>query len=230
MRYQSRRCIRPAPVLSRSSRLGFTQALSDSAGFPFPCYNFPMPAGTEPAAWRPLEMPELSAGSLRNFCDESCLTFQTTADLPPLRAIIGQDRAVQSLEFGLGIREKGYNIYAAGQAGYRQDHRHHRVPPGTRCLHDATVRLVLRTELPRPKPASRHAASQGQGPRASERHEAPCGRGPAKHIAVPREPRSLQPQGGNPSGVQKRTRESLRKIQRASQTKRLPRADNNRGA
>ncbi|MDE2861517.1 MAG: ATP-binding protein [Chloroflexota bacterium] len=62
-------------------------------------------------------MPELSAGSLRNFCDESCLNFQTTADLPPLRAIIGQDRAVQSLEFGLGIRERGYNIYAAGQAG-----------------------------------------------------------------------------------------------------------------
>ena len=62
-------------------------------------------------------MPELPAGSLRNFCDESCLTFQTTADLPPLRAIIGQDRAVQSLEFGLGIRERGYNIYAAGQAG-----------------------------------------------------------------------------------------------------------------
>ena len=62
-------------------------------------------------------MPELPAGSLRNFCDETCLTFQTTADLPPLRAIIGQDRAVQSLEFGLGIRDRGYNIYAAGQAG-----------------------------------------------------------------------------------------------------------------
>ena len=62
-------------------------------------------------------MPELSAGSLRNFCDETCLTFETTADLPPLRAIIGQDRAVQSLEFGLGIRDRGYNIYAAGQAG-----------------------------------------------------------------------------------------------------------------
>ena len=62
-------------------------------------------------------MPELPPGSLRNFCDETCLTFRTTADLPPLRAIIGQDRAVQSLEFGLGIRDRGYNIYAAGQAG-----------------------------------------------------------------------------------------------------------------
>ena len=62
-------------------------------------------------------MPELPPGSLRNFCDETCLNFRTTADLPPLRAIIGQDRAVQSLEFGLGIRDRGYNIYAAGQAG-----------------------------------------------------------------------------------------------------------------
>ena len=62
-------------------------------------------------------MPELPADSLRNICDDSCLNFRTTAELPPLRAIIGQDRAVQALEFGLGIRERGYNVYASGQAG-----------------------------------------------------------------------------------------------------------------
>lgn len=87
-------------------------------------------------------MPEMSAGSLRNFCDETCLTFQTTADLPPLRAIIGQDRAVQSLEFGLGIRDRGYNIYAAGQAGtgktsaitaFLQDRAARMTPPSDWC-------------------------------------------------------------------------------------------------
>ena len=87
-------------------------------------------------------MPELPAGSLRNFCDETCLTFQTTADLPPLRAIIGQDRAVQSLEFGLGIRDRGYNIYAAGQAGtgktsaitaFLQDRASKMTPPSDWC-------------------------------------------------------------------------------------------------
>ena len=62
-------------------------------------------------------MPELSPESLRIICDDSCLDFETTADLPPLQAIIGQQRAVQSLEFGLGIEEKGFNIYAAGPNG-----------------------------------------------------------------------------------------------------------------
>ena len=62
-------------------------------------------------------MPELSPESLRIVCDDSCLDFETTADLPPLQAIIGQQRAVQSLEFGLDIEEKGFNIYAAGPNG-----------------------------------------------------------------------------------------------------------------
>ena len=62
-------------------------------------------------------MPELSPESLRNICDDSCLEFETTADLPPLQAIIGQQRAVQALEFGLDIEENGFNIYAAGPLG-----------------------------------------------------------------------------------------------------------------
>ena len=62
-------------------------------------------------------MPELTPESLRMICDDSCLDFVTTADLPPLQAIIGQQRAVQALEFGLDIEEKGFNIYAAGPSG-----------------------------------------------------------------------------------------------------------------
>lgn len=62
-------------------------------------------------------MPELTPESLRIICDDSCLDFETTADLPPLQTIIGQQRAVQSLEFGLDIVEKGFNIYAAGPNG-----------------------------------------------------------------------------------------------------------------
>ena len=62
-------------------------------------------------------MPELSPEALTNICDDSCLDFETTADLPPLQAIIGQQRAVQSLEFGLDIEERGFNIFAAGPSG-----------------------------------------------------------------------------------------------------------------
>ena len=62
-------------------------------------------------------MPELPADALFKVCDNQCLDFETTADLPPLQAIIGQDRAVQALEFGLEIEEKGFNIYVAGPSG-----------------------------------------------------------------------------------------------------------------
>jgi lon-related putative ATP-dependent protease len=62
-------------------------------------------------------LPELTPESLRIVCDDSCLDFETTADLPPLQAIIGQQRAVQALEFGLDIEQKGFNIYAAGPLG-----------------------------------------------------------------------------------------------------------------
>ena len=62
-------------------------------------------------------MPELTLESLRIICDDSCLEFETTADLPPLQSIIGQQRAVQALEFGLDIEENGFNIYAAGPLG-----------------------------------------------------------------------------------------------------------------
>ena len=42
---------------------------------------------------------------------------QTTEDLAPLGEIIGQERAVRALKFGLGIREQGFNIYVAGYPG-----------------------------------------------------------------------------------------------------------------
>ncbi|QSX39793.1 Lon protease family protein [Shewanella cyperi] len=43
--------------------------------------------------------------------------FSSTAQLPPLDDIIGQERAQSAVEFAMSIREKGYNIYAIGQNG-----------------------------------------------------------------------------------------------------------------
>ena len=43
--------------------------------------------------------------------------FTTTAELPELTEIIGQDRAVASVDFGMGIHNDGYNIFAAGPTG-----------------------------------------------------------------------------------------------------------------
>ncbi|MDH5794717.1 MAG: AAA family ATPase [Candidatus Bathyarchaeota archaeon] len=60
---------------------------------------------------------ELSPEELRRECDPSIMKCETTEDLPPLEGIIGQERAVRALRFGLDIKERGFNIYAAGEAG-----------------------------------------------------------------------------------------------------------------
>ncbi len=42
---------------------------------------------------------------------------ESTKDLAPLQEIIGQERAVRALKFGLSIKERGFNIYVAGYPG-----------------------------------------------------------------------------------------------------------------
>ncbi len=60
---------------------------------------------------------KLPSGSLRKECDPSIIRCKTTQELAPLREIIGQERAVRALKFGLGIRDQGFNIYVAGYPG-----------------------------------------------------------------------------------------------------------------
>ena len=60
---------------------------------------------------------ELPPESVRKTCDPSVMRCKTTQELAPLRQIIGQERAVRSLKFGLGIRDQGFNIYVAGYPG-----------------------------------------------------------------------------------------------------------------
>lgn len=45
------------------------------------------------------------------------INFKTTDEILPIREIIGQNRAVQAIEFGLKMKQKGYNIYVAGASG-----------------------------------------------------------------------------------------------------------------
>ena len=59
----------------------------------------------------------LRPGELRKACNPASLKFQTTAELLPLKGIIGQDRALQSLKFGLSIDHLGYNVYLSGALG-----------------------------------------------------------------------------------------------------------------
>ena len=59
----------------------------------------------------------LTAAEVRWTCGPNDLPFRSTAELTPPDALIGQERAERSLEFGVDIRSRGFNIYAAGIPG-----------------------------------------------------------------------------------------------------------------
>lgn len=60
---------------------------------------------------------EVPIEKLRRVCDPQALDFHTTEVVEPLVGILGQERAVRSLRFGLGIKEQGFNVYVAGLPG-----------------------------------------------------------------------------------------------------------------
>jgi lon-related putative ATP-dependent protease len=60
---------------------------------------------------------EIPYDRCRNFCSELSFDCRTTAELTPLKEIIGQDRAVKALRFGLKIKDKGFNVYVSGMPG-----------------------------------------------------------------------------------------------------------------
>ncbi|MDP6706773.1 MAG: ATP-binding protein [Alphaproteobacteria bacterium] len=45
------------------------------------------------------------------------LPFRSTDDLADLDVALGQERAVEALEFGIGMRQDGYNLYVLGPSG-----------------------------------------------------------------------------------------------------------------
>ncbi|MCD6497790.1 MAG: AAA family ATPase [Deltaproteobacteria bacterium] len=59
----------------------------------------------------------VAARKLRRTCPPSAFDFSTTRDLKPLVGVMGQKRAMAAIEFGLGMRKRGYNIFVMGQSG-----------------------------------------------------------------------------------------------------------------
>ncbi len=60
---------------------------------------------------------KLPVKSLKNSFDKNKLNCDSTDELSPLESIIGQDRAVKALKFGLNIEENGFNIFISGYPG-----------------------------------------------------------------------------------------------------------------
>jgi hypothetical protein len=59
----------------------------------------------------------LPATQLCRRCQPEQFAFETTDQLQDLDGVLGQVRAVGAIEFGVGIRREGYNLFAMGPAG-----------------------------------------------------------------------------------------------------------------
>ncbi len=75
--------------------------------------------------------------SLAWTCDPGTLDFRTTAEIPPVQDIIGQERAVRAVTLGLEMKSPGYNIFLSGFVGSGRA---------------TTVQLLLKRLDPRPNP------------------------------------------------------------------------------
>ncbi len=59
----------------------------------------------------------LDTEDYRNIYEPGKVECASTGDMRPLEEIIGQERALRALRFGLEIREPGFNVYTAGAQG-----------------------------------------------------------------------------------------------------------------
>ncbi|MFO7286730.1 MAG: AAA family ATPase [Gammaproteobacteria bacterium] len=73
------------------------------------------------STFRPTPPARLEPEALYRRCDPATLSFTTTAELEDLDIAVGQDRALEALDFGVHIRQHGFNIFVLGPSG---SHRH----------------------------------------------------------------------------------------------------------
>ena len=62
-------------------------------------------------------MAKLSADQLYPRTDPAAIPFDSSADAQPLTGLVGQERAVEAIEFAIGMRQDGYNLFILGPAG-----------------------------------------------------------------------------------------------------------------
>ncbi len=108
---------------------------------------------------------ELDATQLRYTCDASAFQFKTTSDLEPLDQIIGQERAIDALKLGLGIKDakNRYNIYVAGH-------------PGTGKM-SAVEHFLTRASADEPQPPDLCYVHNFENPYSPRYLELPAGKG-----------------------------------------------------
>lgn len=101
--------IAPSALVS-GARLGGECGRRHPAAICRPMQGFPMPDSV--AAGLRLAPEELT----RPFAPEQ-FAFDTTDDLEPFRGVLGQERAVEALQFGVAMPRPGYNVFVMGEPG-----------------------------------------------------------------------------------------------------------------
>ncbi len=59
----------------------------------------------------------LKTGQLRWVCDLKSIPAKLSSELEPIDGLLGQERALEAVSFGLDIRSAGYNIFVHGDSG-----------------------------------------------------------------------------------------------------------------
>lgn len=77
----------------------------------------PSPRAQQRRRARAVGVPPLPAQQLRRRCDPAQFDFETTAELEDLNDVLGQERAVEAIRFGISIQREGYNLFALGPSG-----------------------------------------------------------------------------------------------------------------
>ena len=108
-------------------------------------------------------MVQVPVEELRPTRDPASFSFQTTAEVEPHVGLIGQDRAIEAIKFGLAIESKGFNICVAGEPGTGRTTAIREYLEVFAPGQAAAGRVVLRQQLPGPAPAARPALAAGPG-------------------------------------------------------------------
>jgi predicted ATP-dependent protease len=96
-------------------------------------------------------------------CDPAQLPFKTTAELQCLSEILGQDRAIRAVQFGLGIQRQGFNLFLLGSPGTGE--------------YPAVRRLIEEKAVKEPTPSDWCYVNNFERPEAPRALQLPPGRG-----------------------------------------------------
>jgi lon-related putative ATP-dependent protease len=105
-------------------------------------------------------------------CDPADLPFAVCSELEETPGLIGQERAVEALNFALRIRAKGYNVYALGAAGTGR--------------HSMVEELLRERAAKEPAPPDWCYVNNFADPQQPRRLELPAGKGAALAAAMKR--------------------------------------------